>query len=496
MRSVSSPDSAKLSNISAQDKPPQVAEPPFDDEEANIVLVSSDNVLFHVQRVILALASPFFKSMFSLNQPPVVEGEAVIQPEQSDPIPVPEDCLVLDSLLRFCYPVRDPVITDITFLGEVLEAAMKYEMDQATFVLRQLIADEIPESALHVFAVVCRLELEDDARQAAEAYRQQQEPFLKPRSWVAGNTEWGLPGFQETVPGHIYNDVLDVISAGTYFRLLQFLRTGEATTFCTPHVEGASKVGVSSRTFPDFSQSGADLELKTTDGQSFLCHRVVLTLASAQRLLTKGTSPTISSESIPVYHVDLNSSILNDVLVACYPPSEKSVNISRDAFPLHILPAARRLKITPILTLAKHFWPQIVSRDPLSAYCTAIGLGWDEQAQQAARGTVETDRDIVHAYVADMEHMPANAYQQLLRYHHRCYRAALEQVTTVTGKNYSQCQSLQQNPAAISATSSILLPMAELCPPGNYNNYVAFNERFKTSLEAAFAGVCKLRITS
>ncbi|KAI0255963.1 hypothetical protein BJV78DRAFT_1113987, partial [Lactifluus subvellereus] len=42
---------------------------PFDDADADIILRSSDQVNFHVYKVILSVASPFFKDMFSLPQP-------------------------------------------------------------------------------------------------------------------------------------------------------------------------------------------------------------------------------------------------------------------------------------------------------------------------------------------------------------------------------------------------------------------------------------------
>ncbi|KAF8273062.1 hypothetical protein EI94DRAFT_1564704 [Lactarius quietus] len=43
--------------------------PPFDDADADIILRSSDQVDFHVYRVLLSKSSPFFKSIFSLPQP-------------------------------------------------------------------------------------------------------------------------------------------------------------------------------------------------------------------------------------------------------------------------------------------------------------------------------------------------------------------------------------------------------------------------------------------
>jgi BTB/POZ domain len=43
-----------------------LAEAPFNDSNANIILRSSDGVLFYVHNLLLSLVSPFFSTMFTL----------------------------------------------------------------------------------------------------------------------------------------------------------------------------------------------------------------------------------------------------------------------------------------------------------------------------------------------------------------------------------------------------------------------------------------------
>lgn len=73
--------------------PPFAPHGPFDDLSADVVLRSSDGIDFRVHRIVLSLASPFFKEMFTLPQP-TSEPEVPI-------IPMSESALLLDKALRF-----------------------------------------------------------------------------------------------------------------------------------------------------------------------------------------------------------------------------------------------------------------------------------------------------------------------------------------------------------------------------------------------------------
>ena len=72
--------------------------------DANIVIRSSDFVNFKVHKHVLAVASPFFKDLLSLHQPPdseSVDGLPVVQ--------LTEDSELLSTLVSMLYPLR-PVI--------------------------------------------------------------------------------------------------------------------------------------------------------------------------------------------------------------------------------------------------------------------------------------------------------------------------------------------------------------------------------------------------
>ena len=73
----------------------------FDVSDTNLIIRSADLVDFRVHKLVLAVASPFFKDLLSLPQPS--DGEYV------DGIPVvsfSEDSELLSSLISMIYPVR------------------------------------------------------------------------------------------------------------------------------------------------------------------------------------------------------------------------------------------------------------------------------------------------------------------------------------------------------------------------------------------------------
>lgn len=95
----------------------------FTKPTADLALISSDGVIFRVHRIILAEASTFFETMFTLPQP----APSVTPPsdhnsaqEEYDGLPaihVTETERVLESLLRLCYPIDDPILTEARHHG-------------------------------------------------------------------------------------------------------------------------------------------------------------------------------------------------------------------------------------------------------------------------------------------------------------------------------------------------------------------------------------------
>ncbi|KAL6300864.1 hypothetical protein BKA93DRAFT_500708 [Sparassis latifolia] len=200
-----------------QPRTPQVtdAPPPFDKPTADIILRSSDRVDFRVKKAILSETSWFFDTMFTLPQPSLIAGEMKrirangLETELKDGLAVvhiTEDSRTIDCLLRICYPLRNPVITDLSELRRLLTSATKYAMDEAVEILRERLYNLAQEIPLQVYAVAIQFNFEKEAREAAKYFLACKTPVM-------------------------YVPELEEISGGVYQRLLDYrTRCGKEAT--------------------------------------------------------------------------------------------------------------------------------------------------------------------------------------------------------------------------------------------------------------------------
>ena len=59
-----------------------IAAAPFNRPSADVVFLTADNVEYHLHKIVLSLASPFFEDMFTLTQPSAGLFEAVANDER------------------------------------------------------------------------------------------------------------------------------------------------------------------------------------------------------------------------------------------------------------------------------------------------------------------------------------------------------------------------------------------------------------------------------
>ncbi|KAI0775869.1 hypothetical protein BD413DRAFT_470193 [Trametes elegans] len=134
---------------------------PYDDK----LLSSSKSVDFRIHRCVLSAASHVFDGMFSVPQP--ASEDDVVVPI----IPLPEPSAVLDTVLRFVYPVEDPTIHTLDEFAPALEAARKYDFAVAIAALRRRLVepDFLETSPLRVYGIATRYELLGEAEVASRA---------------------------------------------------------------------------------------------------------------------------------------------------------------------------------------------------------------------------------------------------------------------------------------------------------------------------------------
>lgn len=148
------------------------AGPPFDDiwPGITVILRSSDNVDFFVLKPILAKVSLVFKDMFELpdTAPEVLplEGD---NPRHGLPlIQLTENSSTLHIVLRLCYPVENPDLSDLEDIRRFLEARRKYMIEVFDNTIKDALLQAAESRPSPVFALASRYGLGDVANVAAK----------------------------------------------------------------------------------------------------------------------------------------------------------------------------------------------------------------------------------------------------------------------------------------------------------------------------------------
>ncbi|GBE84162.1 hypothetical protein SCP_0601400 [Sparassis crispa] len=147
---------------------------PFNQPSADVVLRTSDDVDFHLHKLILSQASPYYSHMFTLRQPPGNDDE---------PVRVPETSQILDKALRIIYPVPDPPLAALGDVAALLEVATKYDFDAITAYCAKALLDPelIRKDPFGVYAVAYDFKLEEEIRIVAkETLRYPYDPSAQP----------------------------------------------------------------------------------------------------------------------------------------------------------------------------------------------------------------------------------------------------------------------------------------------------------------------------
>lgn len=390
-----------------------IAKAPFDIQSAEVIFRTSDNVDFHVFKSILALASPLFNDMFSLDQPPPTTNSRT----QTGPIVVSEESETIDALLRLCYPITNPQFQTLTHVGNVIEAATKYQMSEARRLAVDGLLAFVDTDPLQLFAISCRMRLEEHAKTAAHAW------YLKAKSQFSDSVK---EPFNSTTAGASYSPHYSGISCGDYFRLIEYCRANAVkplSTFPTSSAEDHDAPDTVATTSIDIFPEAADIIFRASDGVEFAVHTLILRMAFAEALLQL---PTMLSEiGTPLIQVDMPAWVLASFLKLCY-RLPNPISTSGDLRIVRaLIQVAETYEMPKFMSTLQELMASgdFVKTQPLSVYFISVGVGWKTHAQEAARYTLPLD--LTGVYNMNMEYVPAKAYYDLLKYHHTCRSSVL-----------------------------------------------------------------------
>ncbi|KAJ3572101.1 hypothetical protein NP233_g3304 [Leucocoprinus birnbaumii] len=144
----------------------------FDAPDADVILVTGGGYPTEIRahRCVLIAASPFFRDVFSLPQPPSIPSYSPSTSDAHIPrIPISETRDVFTKLLSYVYPIPRPIINSLDEVSVLLGAALKYDFITAVEVLRGMLVSQryLVENPLRVYGIATSFDLEDEAKIAS-----------------------------------------------------------------------------------------------------------------------------------------------------------------------------------------------------------------------------------------------------------------------------------------------------------------------------------------
>ncbi|EIN03836.1 hypothetical protein PUNSTDRAFT_19161, partial [Punctularia strigosozonata HHB-11173 SS5] len=135
----------------------------YNEEHADLILRSSDNIEFRVYRGILYILSPVLKDLITqkLAEHPTLDDVPLISVPESN-------SSVLDTFLRICYPGPNPVHLPPTELYHLIHAAEKYQVHAVSHWGWERLLQATADDPVGTYAVACHLEWVADALSCAK----------------------------------------------------------------------------------------------------------------------------------------------------------------------------------------------------------------------------------------------------------------------------------------------------------------------------------------
>lgn len=432
---------------------------PFEEthDGADVIIRTCDSMNFYVHKSILSASSPFFSDMFSLEQPPPAAPDATNNTSGAivhlPVIDVTEDSVTINTLLRLCYPDVSTNITSLVGISDIMEAATKYDMDDVLADIRRILVEMSPLEASRAYALACRFHFDDVAFEAAEAQRKASDWRNRERTHAttpATRGEYDSP-WEESLPGSSFNEDMALLSAGTYYRFLRFVRSSLRTPPSLKPYEGPFET-INQGLLPIkeivqvMEPEQADVIIQSQgDSQSGLyANRTVISFASpylasliTEQLELDENAPVKDVGGLPVVSLPGSTFTISLILQSIHPSLRYKFDIPAATLPiipdsytnsdkdledeftniLSFIDASLKYSIPGSIAYGKRLLthPRYLSKFPLRIFFIAAKSGWEDEARQTAiycsRRTF-----ICEQYVPEMEKVSASYYHALLKF--------------------------------------------------------------------------------
>lgn len=397
----------------------KLARYPFNNLSGDIIIRTSDRVLFYAHSIILSLASGYFRDEVTRQHP---NNDPLTAPDHPFIIDVPETSRELYPALSWCYPIPHSKTPGITSVPTILRVAVKYDMAGVIEHMHLPLREMVPYHPRRVFALACLYKFEDVAQEAAVTIKSR---YAHADAW---SDDWNI-----TTPHQVYPAKMPHIPSALYLHLIQFAQGhGEIPIFCQPSelvaLDTESSTFLRRIRYPD-----ADITIRACSGISadFQVHTAIISFSSSVLKHKIASLVDPQGASLPVLKLPESGTTLSVLLTLCY-PSENSDALNGVDFSdiPNLVDAGRKYEIKTVDCFCRGVIRKLVINDSFRGYSLAMTYGWYEEARYAAVRIARLNME--YTYHPSMDTLLADLYYPLLKFCHE-YRKRLRRISEQTG---------------------------------------------------------------
>jgi hypothetical protein len=130
--------------------------------DADVILRAPGGKELHAHKLVLSLASPVFRDMFSVPQPPAEPSRTL-----TDIVEVDDPPETLELFLQIIYPIPNPPISDVETFASLLRLTDKYDAKVAPDIHKNYLPSMRSNYPLQTYAILCAFGDEKEAEAVA-----------------------------------------------------------------------------------------------------------------------------------------------------------------------------------------------------------------------------------------------------------------------------------------------------------------------------------------
>lgn len=413
--------------VTSADVTTRTASSPFDREDADLIIRTSDGVDFCVHTPVISVASPVLNGILSTRM------GMVSDPDGRQVLRLPEKSETIEALLKLCYPVIRPPLRSLRQIRDVLNAATSYDIQVVGEMLETRLVTYAEQFPLQVYAIACRNNLENVARTAAEyAVRKPfWESYYRDIEYITAGAYWRLLAY--------YWDIEKKKNQNKKSRRPRLLWKGSEVPSSLPSTKAPSPF--SSFASPPFDEtSEGDVVLKSSDGVLFRVYKIILSLASPffrdMFSLPQTSTPSDGTGTGSIVPFTESSEIIDTLLRVVYPSEDPDLKLVNEIE--GVVGAAIKYDMPKCISVMRKKLILCASKEPIRVFMIACKNRLTDVASAAAHLSLR--RPILYSFelgsvvlpFSALEDITAGSLFRLIEYQRQCSMVASDAMSDLT----------------------------------------------------------------